>query len=179
MHFNFEDSKFILEALWFFLPMSVANQMPGLVNKFNLPYNYPVSERWLGSNKTWAAYYGGMAGAIAIIYLQSLFPRINASIGLFDYQRQDVWIIGMLIGFGAVAGDHVKSFFKRRKGIESGEPWPIFDTIDYVIGSILFSLPLIGWLGWQRVLGMITIALLIHVPGNYLGLRLGLRKRVL
>ena len=33
------DFKFVLEAVWIFLPMSVANQMPGLTAKFNLPYN--------------------------------------------------------------------------------------------------------------------------------------------
>ncbi|MFH1583093.1 MAG: CDP-archaeol synthase [Candidatus Falkowbacteria bacterium] len=170
------DFKFVLEAVWLFLPMSVANQCPGLVNKFNLPYNYPVSERWLGTNKTWAAYYGAAIGSMAVVYLQGWFPGVNQYIGLFDYQRQDSWLIGVVVGLGAVAGDHLKSFFKRWLGIEPGKPWRPFDQIDYVIGSVLFSIPLIGWIGWPRLTVIIIMALLIHLPGNYLGKRLGLRK---
>lgn len=168
--------SFIPEALWFFLPAFAANQCPRLAAQLNLPGNFPVSRRWLGSNKTWAAYYAAAIGSLLTIYFQKLFPGVNASIGLFDYSRSDFWAIGFLFGIGAVAGDHVKSFVKRRLGIPSGERWWPFDVLDFVAGGLIATLPAVGWIGWKRVAVIVLAWLVVHPIGNKIGYRLGLRK---
>lgn len=167
----------ISEALWFFLPAFAANQCPGLTSKLNLPGNFPVSRRWLGSNKTWSAYYTAAIGSLLTIYAQRSFHGVNASIGLFDYDRSDVWVVGLLFGVGAVLGDHTKSFFKRRIGIKPRERWWPFDALDFVVGGFLATLPIVGWIGWKRILVIVLVWLVVHPIGNKVGYCFGLRTK--
>ncbi|KAA0006124.1 MAG: CDP-archaeol synthase, partial [Thermoplasmata archaeon] len=39
--------------------------------------------------------------------------------------------------FGALLGDIVESFFKRRVGKERGEDWIPFDQVDFLIGALI------------------------------------------
>jgi CDP-2,3-bis-(O-geranylgeranyl)-sn-glycerol synthase len=47
----------------------------------------------------------------------------------------------ILCSFGAPLGDLVKSYAKRRQGLERGEPWWFLDQVDFVFGCLLLS----GW----------------------------------
>lgn len=47
----------------------------------------------------------------------------------------------ILCSFGAPTGDLVKSWAKRRKGLERGEPWWMLDQMDFALGALLFA----GW----------------------------------
>src|SRR3989344_1839790 len=107
-----------LEALWFFLPILAANQCPGLAAYLHLPDAHaPIIRRWLGENKTIAAYYAAPLGSLGAIYAQQQMTEWSHAFGLFDYNRSDLWLVGLLLGLGAVLGDHIKSFIKRRVGI--------------------------------------------------------------
>jgi len=54
-------------------------------------------------------------------YLQVLLYPYVSEYTFFDYTEVNILIIGFLFGFGALLGDLVESFFKRRIGIESGK----------------------------------------------------------
>ena len=41
--------------------------------------------------------------------------------------------------FGALLGDIVESFFKRRAGKERGEDWIPFDQLDFLLGALFLS----------------------------------------
>lgn len=166
---------FILEALWFFVPAVAANQCPGLAAKLDLPGNRPVSTRWLGANKTWAAYYAAAFGATLAIYLQRLAP-MPEGFELLDYERPELWLVGLAFGLGTVLGDHAKSFVKRRFGIPPGDPWWPFDQLDYVVGSLLLVAPFSGWIGGERVATLVVTVLLLNPLVNGIGYRLKLRK---
>jgi len=166
----------LVEALWFFLPGFIANQCPGLMAKLNTPLRIPVSERWLGRNKTWDSYCVGACGGIATIYFQRLFPAIDRDLALIDYMRDDLAIVGILMGVGAILGDHIKSFFKRQMGIRPGESWWPFDQLDFVAGGLIVVTPYAGWIGWERTVLLAAIMLLVHPVGNWLGYKAGLRK---
>lgn len=168
---------FIIESMWFFLPILAANQCPGLAAYFNLPFSHtPILRRWLGENKTIAAYYVAPIGSTATIYLQQQCGGWSKLIGLFDYNHGDLWLIGISLGIGAVLGDHIKSFIKRRAGIPPGDRWWPFDQLDFVFGGVLLALPLVGWIGWDRLLVICLFVLLIHPIGNRIGYYLGLRR---
>ena len=49
--------------------------------------------------------------------------------------------LGGWLGLGALVGDMVKSFFKRRLGIKPGTMFQPWDGIDYMLGAIIFMLP--------------------------------------
>lgn len=167
-------ASLIAESLLFFLPALAANQCPGLTAKLNLPGNRPISRYWLGENKTWHAFYTAALGSLLVIYAERWFIPNNWA--LFDYNRRDLWLVGLAFGIGAVLGDHTKSFLKRRIGLKPGEPWWPFDQLDFVVGSLVVAMPLTGWIGIGRVLAISTVVLAIHPIGNRVSYRLGLRR---
>jgi len=76
-------------------------------------------------------------------YLYFIFRHNNifAEISLVDYSN---WLLfGFLMGFGALLGDMTKSFFKRRLGYAPGKPFIPFDQLDFVVGALLFTYPLV------------------------------------
>jgi CDP-2,3-bis-(O-geranylgeranyl)-sn-glycerol synthase len=50
-------------------------------------------------------------------------------------------LFGGILGAGALMGDLIKSFFKRRLGIKPGTMFQPWDGIDYVIGAMIVALP--------------------------------------
>jgi CDP-2,3-bis-(O-geranylgeranyl)-sn-glycerol synthase len=68
----------------------------------------------------------------------SFFESVSGSV---DYSSPTVLLMGAALGFGALAGDAIKSFFKRQFSVPSGQSWFPFDQIDYIIGAILFDTP--------------------------------------
>jgi len=54
-------------------------------------------------------------------------------------------IIGSIC-FGALIGDIIKSFFKRRIGKKRGQDWIPFDQIDFILGVLFFSFLMAGLL---------------------------------
>ena len=167
----------LLETLWFFLPAFVANQFPGHGARWNVPGQFPISRRWLGENKTWAAYYmAALASAFTFLCEQAM-TDLNVLWGWYVSSNplESIWI-GALFGIGAVFGDHVKSFVKRRLGIASGAMWWPFDQLDYVFGALLFVYPVSGWIGWEQFWILITVALVGHLIVNWIGYKIGHRK---
>jgi CDP-2,3-bis-(O-geranylgeranyl)-sn-glycerol synthase len=69
-----------------------------------------------------------------------------------------------LLSAGALLGDLIKSFFKRRFGKERGAKWPIADQYDLVAGAFLLLLILDpGWL-FANVTIPVFIIILILTP---------------
>lgn len=152
-----------LLLLWLFLPAFIANAAPVLVR--NIPvlrdWKRPIAPVWLGQNKTWRGLLAGIVLGAFTGFLQALF-----SMWMWDQGAMllpfTVW--GALLGFGALLGDMVKSFIKRRIGIAPGQQWPIFDGVDYMIGALtvgsifLSSLTLTDWI-FLIVLGPLASSL--------------------
>ena len=137
-------------VFWYFLPAGVANMTPIFVAKLPIlrKWSYPLDcyktyrgKRILGDHKTVRGMISGLIAGIVIAWLQRYFythmPMIQTLIPR-NYASIDPVILGILAGLGALTGDAIKSFFKRRRGIPSGESWFPFDQLDYVIGGTLF-----------------------------------------
>lgn len=107
--------------------------------------------RIFGSHKTWRGLvFGVIAGALAY-QLQALLHELGwfREFALIEYHRHRV-LPGLLMGFGAIAGDSVKSFFKRQRDIAPGASWLVFDQLDFFFGaslllSVVQTLPLLPW----------------------------------
>ena len=85
-----------------------------------------------------------------------------------------------LLAFGALLGDLVKSFVKRRLGKTSGSPWPVADQYDLVVGSLV----LLAIFDWSWVTANITpvvlafiliITPILHVAVNVIGYVTGVK----
>lgn len=128
----------------------------------------------LGSHKTWRGVVLGILVGILIVWLQTLlynnFPFFQ-KVSLVNYDKINVFLFGFLISGGAIFGDILFSFLKRRFNLKPGQSWLPFDQIDYVIGAFLlldpfFRIPLAVWLA------LLIATFPLHIIVTYLGYRL-------
>jgi len=126
------DLRFFYSSfLILFTPM-IANMTPTLIKmKY---WNTPIGEKVLGKNKTWR----GFLGAI-IVGTLFYFILVRLNIIIFPVDLNLIIFVGFLFSFGAIGGDLIKSFFKRKIGILAGESWVPWDQIDYILGMIILT----------------------------------------
>jgi CDP-2,3-bis-(O-geranylgeranyl)-sn-glycerol synthase len=179
----------ILLAFWFMLPAFAANGAPVLAARMPLIYQWNTridfGKRFhgrplLGSHKTWRGLISGMIIATFVLWIQQLaaanFEWAELFTGNIDYTSFPTLLLGPLFGLGALGGDAVESFFKRRRGTKSGGSWLPFDQIDYIIGAVIVSLPFVVLTLRQYIL-IFIIWFLMHLAGTYAGWKIGVKDR--
>ncbi len=164
------------------LPAYFANMAPVLVKNYfkplavSLDFNKKFKgRRILGSHKTLRGLIAGVIIGIIIAFIQYQLLKIPffASISLIDYNE---WAsIGVLMGAGALIGDLVKSFFKRRANIKPGGRWIPFDQLDYVVGALLF-ISVLDVPSIEVIITALILSFLLHIIVNHIGYYLGIRK---
>jgi len=160
-----------LQLLYLMVPAYVANMAPVFARKipWNAPMDFGLSlngVRLLGSHKTWRGFIAGsVAGTLAgvlvsLIYWPFAFSAVTWSV---------------CASVGALLGDAVKSFFKRRLKIRSGLPWVPFDQIDYSIGALALG-SLVFFPGAKAALIIIVVSMFAHVVVNHVAFFWGIRE---
>ena len=178
----------LLFALWFLLPAALANVAPifGAVTPGIKHLNAPIDggrryrgKALLGSHKTWRGLVLGMIVSTIVFVLQRLAvshtswgQSLAHGINYADLSP----LLGPLFGFGALGGDAIESFFKRQRGVKSGEAWVPFDQLDYIFGGLLVTLPFVLltpiWYGF-----IILVWFVMHLLASYVGYLLGLKAK--
>ncbi len=178
--------QIILEAILFAIPIYIANSFATLtltipyIKEWNTPIDLGMSwkeKRILGNGKTFRGLLFGTFFAILSGILQYyLSQRINFY--YIDYRNKQLsffLVTSFLLGFGALLGDMIKSFFKRRVGIKRGQPWPPFDQLDFLIGgTLLYSLYSIP--DFKIVLTLFIITPIGHLISNIIAYKLKLKN---
>jgi CDP-2,3-bis-(O-geranylgeranyl)-sn-glycerol synthase len=128
----------VISSLYFFLPAYLANMFPSLAK--NVPFlRFPVWEKKLGKNKTWRGVFIATLTGGLVFWLQKLvYAKGFTAWAIIDYSGFSI-VLGFLMGFGAIFGDLVESYYKRKIGIAPGKPWMPFDQLDFVIGALVLS----------------------------------------
>ncbi len=175
----------ILKSIYFVLPAYLANMMPVFFARLHwLEFiNRPIDsgmkfrgQELFGNHKTWRGLVAGIIGGIIVsmILASVYFLPFFHNLSLFDYSHY--WLaFGALAGAGAIIGDLIKSFFKRRINIASGSSWPVFDQLDFILGFFLFT-AIIVWPGWSIFITACLLTLLLHPLANIIGKLLKLKK---
>jgi len=126
----------VVLAIWLMLPSYISNSMAvvfGGGTPMDLGMKLPDGKRVLGEGKTLRGLIGGTACGIAAgllqIYVAFIFgiPFVPTITAIFT------------LSFGALLGDIVKSFFKRRLGMVRGAELPLIDQLDFVAGAWLLT----------------------------------------
>lgn len=178
----------IIGSIYFILPAYIANMFPVIFCKLKLPeffhfipFSKPINKELFGDHKTWRGFYAGYLGALLGLYLQFLAQKnglttaANFPATLLNYENISIFFYAFLFGIGALTGDLIKSFFKRRFNIKPGKPWFPFDQLDFVIGALLFISPFYLPL-WQNILTILLITPILHFLANLTGYLLKLKK---
>lgn len=141
-----------------------------------LPFlDKPVWEAKLGKNKTWRGIVVASICGMLVFWLQKIaYTSGFTSLAIIDYSDFSI-VLGFLLGFGAIFGDAVKSYYKRKAGIRPGERWLGFDQLDFVIGGLAFSF--LVYVPRAEVVVVLFLATpFLHMLTNHIGYWLGMRK---
>ncbi len=171
----------VLIALWVALPAYIPNNV-AVVAGGGRPIDGGRDfrgARLLGDGKTWR---GTAAGVLAGIVTALVLNELSASAGDLLGMDLPVFPPGVVLALptGALLGDILASFFKRRTGRARGSAFPVVDQLDFLAVALL-----LGFLvapGWMRsvLTPLILVTLLVltpvlHLLTNALAYMIGLK----
>ena len=157
--------QLVIDALKFIFPAYCANATPVLAGggtPMDFGKNFLDGKRIFGDNKTFRGFFFGLT--------------IGVLVGLMETVTFHFPILFMfLVPLGALLGDLAGAFLKRRIGIAPGGLLPIVDQVDFVVGAIVFSIPL-AIVSWQLAVTVLLITPPIHLLTNFLAYKMKLKK---
>ena len=164
----------LLQALWFVWPAYCANAFPAVLNgKRPLDRGrYFGKSRLLGDSKT-------IEGTIGGILFGMLMGIIQMNVQ--DYLPQELGLLRMsaplvaLLSIGALVGDIVGSFIKRRLNIKPGDPAILLDQLGFLIFAFIFAAAV--YIPAPSIIFLlIIITPIIHLLTNVVGYILKFKK---
>ena len=159
-------TQLIIDALKFIFPAYCANATPVLAGggtRMDFGKNFFDGKRVFGNNKTFRGFFFGLA--------------IGVLVGLMEtWVFHFPFLFALLNPLGALLGDLAGAFLKRRIGIEPGGLLPVVDQVDFVVGAIVFSIPL-AIVSWQLAVTVLLITPPIHLLTNFLAYKMRLKRK--
>ncbi len=158
----------IAESLKFIFPAYCANAAPVLAGgglPMDFGKNFTDGKRVFGKNKTFRGFFFGWAIGIFVGLVEGM---------VFGFASYSVLFI-VITPLGALLGDLTGAFVKRRLDIAPGGLLPVVDQIDFVVGALVFALPL-AIVYWQLAVAVIIITPPIHLLTNYVAYKLKLKS---
>jgi len=155
----------VVESLKLIFPAYCANAAPVLAGgglPLDFGKNFVDGRRVFGKNKTFRGFFFGLAIGVLVGLTENF---------LFGYPL----LFSVLSPLGALMGDLAGAFLKRRLDIAPGGVLPIVDQIDFVVGAIVFSLPL-SIISLELAIAMLIITPPIHLLTNFLAYKLKLKS---
>ncbi len=174
----------MVAALWLMLPAYIPNPA-AVIFKGKIPMdfgkNFVDDRRILGKGKTWRGFLGGSFVGLIFGIFQN-FLSIYLPQQWFPYFSED-FILSLFIiftlSFGAMLGDSIGSFIKRRIGIGSGGKAFLLDQLTFVVVAWLLLyifFPLWFFNHFWKIVPILTIFIitpLLHRAVNILGYKMG------
>lgn len=146
-----------------------------LGGKTPLDFNIEFADKKpiLGKGKTWRGSIMGIAAGTLIAYIQTI---IQSNYNLETLNLTEMTLtLGFLLSSGAITGDIVKSFIKRRMNIERGKMLPVLDQIDFIIGALIFA-SFATSIRPETAITLIIITPAVHRIANIIAYKLKLKK---
>ncbi len=131
----------IAAALWFIFSAYCANAAPvifGGGKPIDFGKKFFDGKPFFGSHKTFRGFLSGIiVGTLVGVAQTIIYEQV-----LFEYGSQFQYsiLLGFMMSLGALTGDLVESFIKRRIGRSPGSSLPVADQIDFILGAFLFSI---------------------------------------
>jgi CDP-2,3-bis-(O-geranylgeranyl)-sn-glycerol synthase len=155
----------ILTALELVFPAYCANAAPVLVGggaPLDFGRDFVDGRRVFGKNKTFRGFFFGLAIGIMVGVVEFF---------VFGYPILFV----VLSPLGALFGDLAGAFLKRRLNIPPGGLLPVVDQVDFVVGALVFTLPLMI-ISWEVAVVMLVVTPPIHLLTNFGAYKLKLKS---
>jgi len=168
--------------LVFLSPAYAANASPlflsSLLKKLHpldLNKKFFDGQRILGDGKTIEGTAFGFL--VGMIYF-SVFLLVDKSLNILHLYHS--YLEGVLIVSGALVGDIVGSFVKRRLKIKQGDILPIFDQVGFIIFAYVFYLlvfpPPLGISPMDFIVFVSLITFFVHILTNLVAFKFGIKS---
>ncbi|MFB6267572.1 MAG: CDP-2,3-bis-(O-geranylgeranyl)-sn-glycerol synthase [Halodesulfurarchaeum sp.] len=171
----------VVTGFWAMLPAYIPNNVAVLAGG-GRPIDGGLTwrgARVLGDGKTWRGTAIGIAaGVLLAVVLNATHPRVVALTGvILPTFSPDAMVA---LPTGALLGDIIASFLKRRTGRRRGAAFPVVDQLDFVVLALgLTAVADPAWFGRVFTLPVLAVVLLLtpalHVGTNALAYVLGLK----
>ncbi len=125
----------IFNALYYVFPAYCANGAPvifGGGKPIDLGRNFLDGKPIFGSHKTIRGFIVGLAIGTLVGWAQE---TLAPNVGLPEGNT----LLGFTLSLGALIGDLLGSFLKRRLDLKPGAPLPVSDQIDFVLVALLLG----------------------------------------
>ena len=158
----------IIEALKFIFPAYCANGAPvlgGGGKPIDFGKKFFDGKPILGANKTFRGFFFGWGIGLLVGLVEGM---------VFGFASYSI-PFSILTPLGALLGDLTGAFIKRRLNITPGGLLPVVDQIDFVVGALVFSLPLM-MTSWELAVAVLLITPPIHLFTNFLAYKMKLKK---
>jgi CDP-2,3-bis-(O-geranylgeranyl)-sn-glycerol synthase len=161
----------IFNALYYIFPAYCANGAPVLFGG-GRPIDggkmFRDGKPVFGSHKTIRGFVFGILIGTFVGWVQEI---LGPSVGL----PKGSVVLGFVLSLGALMGDLLGSFIKRRMNLKSGVHLPISDQLDFMLMALLFSLPVQPpTLTYALIIIILTAP--IHLMVNFMAYLLRLKK---
>ena len=169
-------------AFWAMLPAYVPNNAAVLAGG-GRPIDGGRSwggRRVLGDGKTWrGTAIGTLVGVLLAVGLNAVNDPASAAVGV------DLPVFplhaAVALAFGAMLGDILASFIKRRSGRERGASFPGLDQLDFVVVSLLLAFVVAtDWFLATFTPAVLAVILVItpilHVGTNIIAYKIGVKN---
>jgi CDP-2,3-bis-(O-geranylgeranyl)-sn-glycerol synthase len=174
----------LLQSFWFFLPAYVANPAAVLFGG-----GRPIDggrvladgHRLLGDGKTWRGFGGGVAVGVLVGFLQwgvAVAVEPELAWGGFPVGVAPI----LALAFGALLGDMLGAYVKRRMGRPRGANTPGLDWYDFYLGAFVllvladYAFFVDHFVRGDAIFGLVLVTVItpvLHRAVNILGFRLG------
>ncbi len=181
----------VMAVIWVLLPAWVASALATIPRGVGPPMDFGRSwpgdgRRILGPSKTWSGFLFGGFAAIPVGLLEAALilaaPGNLAVVPQLAPSVESAVPVVALIAFGAMTGDALGSFVKRRLGRPSGARAILLDQLPFVAVPIALGLWLYPslfvpvFVGWEAALWVIVLTVGLHAAFNWIGYHARLKK---
>jgi len=172
----------VLQLAIIAVPAYTANSIPVLAAKI-LKKRTPIDmgktfidgRRILGDGKSVEGFIAGVVAGTATFFPAKLVVTTFYS----QYLKSVVLSLQLFFvtAFGALLGDILGSFVKRRLGMPRGHPFPVVDQLGFMVTALLldyliFSINIFS----IETLLLLMLTYIIHKLSNYLAFKTGLKN---
>ncbi|HLC37976.1 MAG TPA: CDP-2,3-bis-(O-geranylgeranyl)-sn-glycerol synthase [Candidatus Norongarragalinales archaeon] len=166
------------ELLFLVLPAYASNSIPVVLGggtKIDLGKNFFDGKRVFGDSKTIRGFISGVAAGTLVGVILAL------GVGFLPWIPQnDKFVVGFLVSLGAMAGDLLGSFVKRRLGLSPGSQYFLLDQLLFIILALVFAIAFAPKIlaelnGWD-VLALMVLTYFLHLSFNWIAHKLRLKK---
>lgn len=188
MPFEFQISNYmailyiIFTTIWLLLPSYAPNNFAVLFGggrPIDFGRNFIDGGRLLGDGKTIRGFIVGGLGGLLVAHIQILIENLLN----FNIYSSLIYtsFLGIVTGlaFGALIGDMVGSFIKRRFKVERGGVLPLLDQLDFLVFALLaasLSTDFAVLFTFPIIIAAFIITPFLHIFTNFLAYKFGLKE---